>query len=216
MCNRGVCYIVGAGDTECIYINREGSFVIAADGGFEKLGDIIADIVVGDFDSLGFIPKQIETVVLPVEKDDTDTAYAVSLGIEKGFKTFVIYGGMGGRPDHTLANISLIADLSARGNRGYLIGEGFVTTAVTNGEIKLPVNAGGTVSVFAFSDKCEGVNIEGLKYTLDDYTLKSNRALGVSNAFIGEEALVSVKNGTLIVMWQEDNIKKFVDNFINK
>ena len=216
MCDKGVCYIVGAGDTEGIYINREESFVIAADGGFERLGGITADIAVGDFDSLGFVPKQIETVVLPEEKDDTDTAYAVSLGEQRGFKTFVIYGGMGGRPDHTLANISLIADLSVRGNRGYLIGEGFVTTAVTNGEITLPLHTSGTVSVFAFSDKCEGVNIEGLKYTLDDYTLKSNRALGVSNAFIGEEASVSVKNGTIIVMWEEDNIEKFIDNFIKK
>ena len=74
MCNRGVCYIVGAGNTEGIYINREGSFVIAADGGFESLGDTTADIVVGDFDSLGFVPNHPKTVVLPEEKDDTDTA----------------------------------------------------------------------------------------------------------------------------------------------
>lgn len=212
MCNRGVCYIVGAGDTEGIYINREGSFVIAADGGFESLGDTTADIVVGDFDSLGFVPNHPKTVVLPEEKDDTDTAYAVSLGIKKGFKTFVIYGGVGGRPDHTLANISLIADLSLRGYRGYLIGEGFITTAVTNGKIKLPVNANGVVSVFSFSDKCEGVNIEGFKYTLEDYTLRSDKALGVSNEFVGKEGSVSAKKGTLIIMWEEKNLKKFIDS----
>lgn len=214
MPNKKICCIVGAGETERLYINRESFFIIAADGGLERLGDISPDIIVGDFDSLGFVPNSQNTVILPVEKDVTDTAYAASMGEEKGFDTFVIYGGTGGRPDHTLANLSLLADLSKRGKRAFLIGEEFIITAITNGETCLPKHTDETVSVFSFSEKSFGVNIKGLKYCLKDYTLESVKALGVSNSFIGKSASVSVEKGTLIVMWQEKDLKNFLDSLL--
>lgn len=207
-----ICYIVGAGELPLLYISGKNSLVIAADGGLEGLKGIQPDIIVGDFDSLGYVPDSSKTVVLPVEKDVTDMKYAVDLGTEKGYTTFVLYGGTGGRPDHTFANYALLCELAEKGKRGYLIGDGFITTAVANSLFKLPLKNEGTVSVFAAGDRAEGVTIKGLKYPLSDHNLAFSTPLGVSNSFIGEPAEVSVKTGAVIIMWEENNLQEFIDN----
>ncbi|MBO5199821.1 MAG: thiamine diphosphokinase [Clostridia bacterium] len=206
-----ICCIIGAGDAEEIVI-PSGAFVIAADGGLNKLKGVTPHLVVGDFDSLGFLPEGDNILRLPVEKDVTDTACAIEQGEARGADTFLIYGGTGGRPDHTLANISLLIALSKRGKQGYLIGEGYVTTAITDRAFGLPLKASGTVSVFSGCDKALGVFETGLKYSLDNYILTADNPLGVSNSFTGQPAEVSVKTGTLIVMWEEKDLKNFVDN----
>lgn len=206
-----ICYVIGAGELPLLYIKKEDSLIIAADGGLTKLGDMSPDIIVGDFDSLGFAPKGDNVIALPVKKDLTDMQYAVELGIEKGYETFVLYGGTGGRPDHTFANYALLCSLSERGLTGYLIGDGYVVTAVQNSSIKLPNHQDGTVSVFS-ADKCaKGVTIKGLEYTLNDAELYFNNPLGVSNSFIGLENEIAVKDGTLLVMWEENNMEEFID-----
>ena len=94
----------------------DGDYVIAADKGVEILNchGLTPDLTVGDFDSSSYVPEK-NVIVLPVEKDVTDTHAAVDIALEKGAEEIVIYGGMGGRPDHTLANISLIASLVKKG-----------------------------------------------------------------------------------------------------
>ncbi len=206
-----ICYVIGAGELPLLYIKKQDSLIIAADGGLKKLGDMSPDIVVGDFDSLGFAPDGENVITLPIKKDVTDMQYAVELGIEKGYETFVLYGGTGGRPDHTFANYALLCSLSERGLTGYLIGDGYVVTAVRNSSIKLPNNKDGTVSVFSTNKCAKGVTIKGLEYTLNDAELYFNNPLGVSNSFIGQQCEISVSDGTLLVMWEEKNIKNFID-----
>ena len=207
-----ICYIIGAGDLPLLYIKKENSFIIAADGGLCKLGAINPDITVGDFDSLGFVPENDNTVVLPEEKDVTDMKCAVDTGIMNGCNIFVLYGGTGGRPDHTFANYTLLCELAEKHKTGYLIGDKFVATAIKDGVYTLPFKQSGTVSIFAAGDKAEGVSIKGLKYLLNNHTLTYSNPLGVSNSFIGDNAEVSVKNGTLLIMWEENNVKEFIDN----
>ncbi len=207
-----ICYVIGAGQLPLLYIKKQNSLIIAADGGLKHIEALKPDITVGDFDSLGFVPKGENVITLPVKKDITDMQYAVELGIEKGCKTFVLYGGTGGRPDHTFANYALLCALAQKGLTGYLIGDGYVTTALNNSSIKLPNRESGTVSVFSAENVSNGVTIKGLEYTLNDAELHFNNPLGVSNAFVGKESEISVKNGTLLVMWEENNIKEFIDN----
>ncbi len=206
-----ICYIIGAGKLPQLYIKNENSFVIAADGGLLSLGNIKPDITVGDFDSLGFVPQGKEVVTLPVKKDVTDMKYAVNIGIEKGCETFVLYGGTGGRPDHTFANYALLCSLAQKGFTGYLIGDGYIVTAVHNSSVKLPKHNTGTVSVFSAETVSSGVTVIGLEYTLEDAKLFFDTPIGVSNSFTGKENEISVKDGTLLVMWEENNIKEFVD-----
>lgn len=179
------------------------SFVIAADGGLrhtEKLG-IAPDAVLGDFDSLGFCPEGAN--VFPVEKDDTDAMLAVRLGLRRGCGEFLLYGSLDGpRLDHTVANFQTLQFLAEHGAAGYLIGNTTMVTVVKNGKITFPAGLSGTISVFCMGSDAVGVTEKGLFYGLEDGTLSSGFPLGVSNHFTGEAAEISVKNGSLLVLWE--------------
>ena len=141
-------------------------------------------------------------ILLPHVKDTTDTYEAVQLGIKEGCTEFRIYGGTGGRLDHTLANIQLAAQLSQNEKRAYIYGNGYVITALTSGSITLPSRAHGYVSVFSHSNVCEGVTIKGLFYEVENTELRNDFSLGVSNEFIGKEALISARKGTLCIYYE--------------
>ena len=97
--------------------------VIAADGGLRHFTDATRqpDVILGDFDSLGYIPQGAQ--VFPVEKDDTDSMLAIKKGLELGFREFLLYGSLDGpRLDHTVANFQTLQFLADRGAKGYLIG----------------------------------------------------------------------------------------------
>jgi len=206
-----VCFILGAGevDPELTLSLRPDDLLIAADGGFrtvERMG-LVPHLVIGDFDSLGNRPNHPNTVVLPTVKDETDMCAAIQMGRERGYTRFALYGGSGGRLAHTLANLQLLDGLAQEGCRGFLVGEGTVSTAVHNGELSFPAHMSGYLSVFCTSGRAEGVNLSGLKYEVSDETLTGSFPLGVSNEFVGDLAQVSVDNGTLLVLWQADDVE---------
>ena len=177
-------------------------FIIAADGGFvhtQKLG-ITPDIIMGDFDSLGYTPDRAN--VFPVEKDDTDAMLAVRRGLQLGYRKFVLYGSLDGpRLDHTVANFQTLQFLADRDAAGYLVGSGQLVTVVKNGSLTFPAGMEGTISVFCMGKDAEGVTLEGLYYPLENGTLTAGFPLGVSNHFTGAEAAITVRNGSLLVVW---------------
>ncbi len=203
--------IFGAGEYDAQRpVKTEDCFIIAADAGYEHcvaLG-FVPDLVIGDFDSLCKVPNLSNVVRLPVEKDVTDMDAAVEMGLKRGCKVFQLYGGMGGRPDHTLANYTILTKLSQKNIAAALYGEGYAVTAVTNGTLTLAGKRGETVSVFAWTDTAEGVTLRGLKYPLENATLVNNFALGVSNSFEAETAAISVERGTLLVMWENGDLAR--------
>lgn len=198
-----ICYIIGAYHGEdAVILPTSRDFVIAADGGYaalEALG-VKANLVVGDFDSLGFVPVAEEIVQHPVRKDDTDTLLAIRLGLEQGYKNFVITGALGGRLDHTFANLQALLFLRDHGARGVLYGDSFAATAVTNGSIT--VEGEGTLSVFTMDATARGVFLRDVSYPLENAELTNSFPIGVSNEFIGKPAAIGVEQGTLLVMWQ--------------
>lgn len=197
------CYIAGAMAFSRCFAPEQNSVVIAADAGYEQLKKIqvAPDIIIGDFDSASEIPQSGNTLVHKAEKDDTDMMLAVKKGLELGCNTFYLYGGFGGRFDHTYANVQALCYIAENGGRGYLIGENECVTAVKNGGIAFSSGASGNISVFAGGSKACGVYERGLKYTLGNAELVSSFPLGVSNAFTGQGAEIEVKNGTLIIIW---------------
>ena len=197
------CYIVGAGDfNEKTLDITDGDIVIAADGGYEYLDKIgiKPDIYMGDFDSAPKPQTNADIEVFKCEKDDTDTLLAVKHGFELGFKSFKIYGGCGGRADHTFSNIQTLAYIVSRGGRAMLFGNSEVYT-VTDSEVSFGGDMKGKISVFSLSDKAEGVSIKGLKYELEDSVLTNLFPRGVSNEFIGKPSEISVKNGLLLIIY---------------
>ncbi|MDD6503776.1 MAG: thiamine diphosphokinase [Oscillospiraceae bacterium] len=200
-----ICYIIGAwhGEDACIR-PREGDFVIAADGGYAALQalGVTADLVVGDFDSLGYVPQAEEVVQHPVMKDDTDMMLAVKLGLDRGYRNFVLTGSVGGRLDHTLANLQTLMYLAQQGARGILYGEGTVITVLKDGSLTL--TGEGVLSVFCLSGEARGVTEQGLLYGLDNAVMVSGYPIGVSNEFTGVPATISVTDGTLIILWSAE------------
>ncbi len=199
-----VCYIIGAGEhlTPLPQKNSK-DMVIAADGGYSFLSSLgrAADIIIGDFDSLGFVPCGNNVVVLSPIKDNTDMEAAIEEGWNCGYRFFAIYGGLGGRIDHTIANIQCIASIAARGGRGFLIGKDSIITAIHNDKICFSPESSGYISVFSHDEKAYGVYESGLKYSLNDSTLSNKASLGVSNEFTGIESCISVRDGTLIIVY---------------
>ena len=181
-------------------------YLLAADGGlthFEKL-DRSPDGILGDFDSLGYVPQG--AVVFPVEKDDTDAMLAVRQGLQMGYREFLLYGSLDGpRLDHTVANFQTLQFLADRGATGYLIGNTHIVTVVKNGQIRFPAEAAGILSVFCMGADASGVTIEGLQYTAEDAVLSAGFPLGVSNHFVGQPARIAVKDGSLLVIWEREN-----------
>ena len=201
----GTCYIVGAGErTIALPAPEQGDLLIAADGGYAWLKErgLKPDLVVGDFDSMAEPAGVAHLVRLPKEKDETDTMAAVRLGRARGYRRFHIFGGTGGRFDHTLANLQLLAWLSRRGEEGRLYGPDWTAAAITGGTLEFGPEHRGMISVFAHSDTVQGVTIEGLKYSLSGAELDNGFSLGVSNEFTGVPARVSVKEGTLLIVWE--------------
>ena len=142
----------------------EGALVIAADGGLrhtQSLG-IAPDVILGDFDSLGYVPE--DSRVFPVEKDDTDAMLAVRLGLERGCRWFEFYGALDGpRLDHTIANFQTLAFLATHHARGALIGRDYIATVLKEESISFPAEAEGILSLFCLGASAE-VSIEGLHY----------------------------------------------------
>ncbi len=198
------CFVVGAGDFFGLLIRPEaGDLIIAADGGYDHLKreKIDPDIVVGDFDSRdGNIPDHPNVIMLDVQKDDTDIAHAVGIGLERGYRDFRIFGGTGGRESHTIANIQMLTGLAKKGAHAWLYGRDSVITVIHNDSLMFSEVTEGMVSVFSLSDRAEGVDILGMKYTMQDGVLTNDTALGVSNMLIGKEAHISVKKGTLLII----------------
>ena len=183
-----------------------GDFILAADGGLrhlEKL-NIRPHGILGDFDSLGFVPEGAQ--VFPVEKDDTDAMLAVRKGLELGYREFLLYGSLDGpRLDHTIANFQTLQFLADHGAAGYLVGNNYIVTVIKNGTIRFSKEAEGIFSLFCLGPDAEGVTEKGLQYPLDDAVLTSGFPLGVSNHFIGAQAEVTVRNGSLLAMWDRKN-----------
>lgn len=203
----GICFIFGAGEgLPKSFSRKNDDFVIAADAGIHHLNNlgVKPDIAVGDFDSLGFVPLCDEIIKHPVMKNDTDMMLAVKTGFERGYTNFMLYGGAGGRPDHTFANIQTLTYIAEHGGVGFLDLCGFTATVIINGEVKFLNRASGSVSVFALSETAQDVTVKGLLYPLCNATLKSGFPLGVSNEFTGKPALVRIGEGTGLVIWQGD------------
>lgn len=212
----GVCYIVGAGEIENPgWFRRqvrpkEKDCLIAADGGFaicDRCG-IRVDMVIGDFDSLGYVPDHSDIIRMPQEKDDTDLHYAVKKGLEKGYRTFEIYGATGGREGHTMANYQTLVYLAHQHACGILRSVNVQVTAIENDTLRLPAYQSGMVSVFCMGDRAGGVTLNGLKYLLSEAVLTNDMPVGVSNEFIGEAAEITVADGTLLVMWETGGGKR--------
>lgn len=196
---------------------EDGDFVIAADNGLTwltRLG-IVPDYVIGDYDSLSIEGQETlrelqaadpeRVMTLPVEKDDTDTMAAAREGLRRGYRTFYLYGALGGaRLDHTLANIQTLAFLKENGARAYIMDEHCMLFVMEDEERHFHKGFRGDFSLFAMDREVRGVTIAGMQYEVTDAVITNAFPIGVSNHIRGDqEAVVRVTEGRALcyVAW---------------
>ena len=186
-------------------------YVICADGGysFARAEGITPHVIIGDFDSMEIDTKEndisnCKVIRLAPEKDDTDTMVCLNYGIENGFDEFFILGGLGGRLDHTFANLQTMSHaIDQKKSIWFLDGKNSAT--MKNPEkFSIYRKAGFKISLFAFTDFCEGVCIHGVKYPLENCLLTNSFPLGVSNEFLEDIAEISHSSGKLLVILSQD------------
>lgn len=176
--------------------------VIAVDAGLKHLDDIgrEPDIVLGDFDSLGYVPDVQHVIEYPSVKDASDLELAFEAARDAGCDRLFVYGALSGRLDHTLANLQVSAAMSESGYSVVLVGMDCAVQMLTGPAVcDLPALEEGIVSVFSLNDQADGVSIDGLKYALSDAELTSRTTHGLSNEFQGMPASISIQEGTIAV-----------------
>lgn len=206
--------LVGASDFNADHFtaaHRAGAFdaVVAVDGGFASLAAAGAapDLALGDFDSLGFVPKEGEVRAFPSEKDASDMELALEEAVRRGASAVAVYGALGRRLDHTLANLQLFASFAERGLVVLAVGdEAQVVFLVGPAELSLEGAAGGIVSVFSLTDESRGVTEEGLKWELDAVPMTNRTSWGLSNELLEVPARIAVESGTLAVFCPLDSV----------
>lgn len=203
------CYIfAGSPEAKCGGIEFDKDrYVICADSGYylaESLG-IKPDVVMGDFDSCNAVmPKDCEIIRYPAEKDDTDTMLAVKLALEREYNNIVICGGIGGRLDHTFANIQALRYILKHGGSGKLVGNGSIATMQGPG-VKVYNRINGCYfSLFSYTDECTGITATGFKYPMKNAVLKNSFPLGISNKVVGKSGVISLEKGVLLVIFSKD------------
>jgi thiamine pyrophosphokinase len=180
----------------------DNDFVICADGGYmyARKENIVPDVIIGDFDSWqGGYPEDIKIIRYPKEKDDTDTLLCFKFGMELGFSDFVISGGMGGRIDHTVANLQCMSFAVENGKKIWMTDNRNSVTMISGGEITIKKKEGCKLSLLSFSGECRGVSAKGVKYPLENAVLRSDFPIGASNEFVGETALITCLSGQLLI-----------------
>ncbi|MCR5736487.1 MAG: thiamine diphosphokinase [Eubacterium sp.] len=200
------CIIIGGADITAYseiknYLTPD-AFYIFCDCGLkhEKELGVSPDLIIGDFDSYEKPDTETETIVLPCEKDDTDTMYAVKEAIKRGFDTFVLVGVVGNRLDHTLANVSILLFLESYGKRGIIVDDYSEMELVS----KEPVYVEDCYSYFSLlniTGMAHGINIEDAKYLLENGEITCEYQYGVSNEVLpGKKSKITVEHGTLLLI----------------
>lgn len=181
---------------------KEDDFLIYCDGGLKHLEKlkILPNLIIGDFDSFKNPNLDIETIVLPREKDDTDTMAAVKEGIERGYKDFLLLGVIGERLDHSLANVSILLFLDSLNLKGKIIDDYSEMLLVSKKE-ELVSDEFSYFSLINILSNAKGVNVIDAKYPLIDATLPTTYQYSVSNEVLPiKVSKISLKEGTLLLI----------------
>ncbi len=200
------CVIVGGADINNYeYIRsylQEDDFIAFCDSGLKHLEklQVKPSLIVGDFDSHDNPHLDVETIVLPCEKDDTDTVFAVKEALKRGFDDFLLIGVIGARLDHTLGNVSILLMLDKAGKKGKIIDD-YSEMEIVSNELAYIDDSFAYFSLLNISGTAKGITIENAKYPLVNEEITSEYQYGVSNEILpGRTAKVSVIEGNLLLI----------------
>lgn len=186
-----------------------GDIIICADGGaLHALAlDVTPHVIVGDLDSLPESTKKklindgIEIITKPAKKDQIDLEIALACAVDRGAKEILILTALGGRLDHALANLLLLARPEWKSAR-ISLAEGGQRARVLRGpdETRIAGKPGDTLSLVPLSPNLRGVDLEGLQWPAKNANFAFGSTQPLSNTLAGTEAIVRVRKGTGLVV----------------
>ena len=202
----GHCVIVGGANINNYDFIREklsaDDYIIFCDSGLKHMENLRVQpsLIVGDFDSHDNPHLDVETIVLPCEKDDTDTVYAVKEAIKRGYDNFLLIGVVGARLDHTLGNVSILLYLDSLGKKGCIIDD-YSEMKIVSNEPAYIEDSYSFFSLLNISGTAKGITIENAKYPLENGEITCEYQYGISNEVLcGEMAKVSVDKGRALLI----------------
>ena len=184
---------------------REDDFIIAADGGTRHALELgrTPNIIIGDLDSLpvNFDPStlNIELMRFPADKNETDLELAIQHALTLNPREIVILAALGGRLDQTLGNIALLSDLQTS-TCSLKLNDGLEEVFFCSEVSQIHGSSGDTVSLIPLQGEVTGIVTQGLRWALQNETLYPHKTRGISNEMTGEEAMVQVKSGLLLIV----------------
>lgn len=200
------CVIVGGAPIERYDrikpLLRENDFIIYCDSGLKHMDalDRQPDLIIGDFDSHERPETDIETIVLPTVKDDTDTMFAVKEGIRRGFEDFLLLGALGGRLDHTMVNVYSLLYLDEKGKNGAIADDFSLVRLVSRFPAEIEPKWA-FFSLVNIDGSAHGVTIRNAKYELDGAEIPCSFQYATSNEPLpNKTAAVSVREGRLLLI----------------
>ena len=182
----------------------DADLIVCADTAYlaAKAEGIAPHAVIGDFDHAEHtdaLSSEKKVLRFSSVKDDTDTMLCVKYALNRGADEIVIVGGIGGRLDHTFANIQTLSYINARGAFGKILdGEHVVMTVSSS--VTLEKGVYDYASVFALDPVCRDITLKGFKYEAEHIDLTSDFPLGVSNEITDDQAEITVGEGRLLVI----------------
>lgn len=210
------CVIVGGADIGDYgriraYLN-DSDYIIYCDSGLRHMDGlgIFPSLIIGDWDSYDDPHIDVETITLPVAKDDTDTVYAMREGIKRGFRDFLLVGGVGARLDHTLVNVYILTALENSGCHGMIADDYSEIELISSRTDKEGERHPGKAlvedrypffSLVAIEGEAHGVTIINAKFGLDGATIGPGYQYATSNEVMpGRTAEISVEDGRLLLI----------------
>ncbi len=192
--------IFAGGDFDTVSVEA-GTFVVCADGGYKNAvrAGVIPDLLIGDMDSIGSVPDNIPVIKANPKKDETDTQLCIDYLAEKGYNDISIVCALGGRLDHELANVALVAYGVKKGINVTLCTKNANVFAI-KGKTVIKGRRGDIFSMFPIGGDCEGIYTKGLEYELSGGRLEYDVPMGISNVLTENEASVLAKKGILIAI----------------
>lgn len=185
----------------------QGKHIICADGAAKYLvqSSIVPHLLVGDLDSIDpndllWMKNQgVACEKFPARKDATDTELAVEYAIKMQPESITIFGALGSRQDHSIANVMLLNRILQHKIQGKIIDENN-EIMITDSVLSIEGEIGETISIIPLSDIVKAVTLKGLDYPLFNRDIPRGSTLGVSNVFSSQKATISLEEGTLLII----------------
>lgn len=222
--NKSVCIIMNGKINDYTnikekIINGNYDYLICSDGGANHSYNmvLVPDYVVGDFDSIdkkifefynevGVYyhhkdnkDKKVIFKKFPSKKNETDTELSILLAKDLGACKIDLFGALGGRVDHQIANINILYYIKSLGIFPRIITEDETIYIVNNEQLKIENSKDSIVSIIPLKNDALGVSLYGFEYNLDNFDIKFSSPIGISNIITEDTCEIKVKDGCLLV-----------------